>query len=53
VSARLVVANIFAHCAVVEELKSTIAQWQLYAAERMATSESMYTPRLRTEDISR
>jgi len=30
VSARLVVANIVAHCAVVEELRSTIAQRQLY-----------------------
>ena len=29
--AGLVVANIVAHCAVVEELRSTIAQWQLYA----------------------
>ena len=27
----LVMANIVAHCAVVEELRSTIAQWQLYA----------------------
>jgi len=34
------VANIVAHCAVVEELRSTIAQWQLYATANTTTPDT-------------
>ena len=44
-------ANIVTHCAVVEELRSTIAQWQLYMRPHGDVQvDGVYTPRLRTDE---